>query len=378
MTQSKERFIRKAVQVGALASGLSLVAGCDWLNRASGNVSDRTATPAVTRTSTPAETPRVVVTGTPENPLVATARAFANQTVTAEAPKATGTPVAGASNNNAEIAELRAKLATIEARMPTATATALPMKEAAGIKLSASFPDKPNNTVDMARGIFKNTVGQGTEAFMAEPGGLLVGPDFESKVTNKNPWGANPQGWGAMYDSKGHIRPFSPDTQHSFNEEAPSTYLASEGGWVLFSAPRLKFTMEGLEKEVIIDIPEEKGVNNLIYIRGPYRDAKVPQQDTNHNARVIMLDYLPSATLGMRLPAGDGENQAFWSEGQVMQMIVTSHRTDSNCGEDGCSKVRLVYFDYNTRAIGVWESKADRSVTEQNVGQTIKLVQKNY
>lgn len=284
-------------------------------------------------------------------------------------PVATATPAASATPDNrvamvqVEMAELKKQL---EALRPTATATPFPMKDlVAGVKVSTTFPDKPNNTVDTAKGVFKNTIGLGTEAFAAEPGALLVGPDFESKATDKNPNGANPAGWGAMYDSRGHIRQFSPDTQHSFTYAPPAEYLLAQGGFDIFAAPRLKFTIQGIEKDRIVDLPAQPGVGYLVYLRGPYADH--PQAK---NAKVQLLDFEVAATLGMRLPAGNAnENQAFWSEGQVKQMVRDMRTGESNCGMKGCSEVRIVYLDYNTGAFGIWKNDAAGSWS---------LIYKNY
>ncbi len=249
------------------------------------------------------------------------------------------------------------------------------MVDRGGVK-TVGIPDSASN-VELARGSFKSSLGQGMEAFAAEPGFLWVGPDFESKSKN-NPWGDNPNGWQTMWDSKGHIRPFSPDSQHSFVTDPPASYLASEGGWAVFSAPQLSFEIAGTDMKV--EAPAEKGRNYLIVVRGLYPDGK---QDSPRNTIVRLTDYQPAATLGMRHPGGsEAENSAFWSEGQAKQMVATSHRSDSNCGLEGCSRVTIVYLDLNTRAFGVWEHSAGRGANLQeaiaNAGKGWTAKFKNY
>lgn len=297
------------------------------------------------------EAPKPMVT-------MATTPQAATRTVDLASTQATGTPIP--STPGAELSALRAELAAVNTKVAELKGHLTPFPEVvmkslvAGIKVSATFPDRPNNTVDIAKGVFKNTIGLGTEAFTAEPGALLVNSDFESKATDRNPNGANPAGWGAMYDSRGHIRQISPDTQHSFTYAPPAEYLLAQGGWDIFAAPRLRFTIQGVEKDRVVDLPAAPNVGYLVWIRGPYADH--PQAK---NVKVVLLDFEVAATLGMRAPAGNAnENQAFWSEGQVKQMVRDMHTGESNCGMKGCSEVRVVYLDYNTGAFGIWRNDA--------------------
>lgn len=249
-----------------------------------------------------------------------------------------------------------------------------PAVDRGGVK-TVGVPD-PATNIELAAGNFKNTLGLGTRAFLAEPGGLLVGPDFGSGSQN-NPWGANPGMWDAMYKSNGHTRPFSPDTQHSFANEPNASYLASVGGWAIFSVPNLTFEVLNMR----VEVPAEVGLNNLVFIRGLYYAG--PSQDQTRNAMVRLLDFVPGATLGMRHPGGySRENTAFWSEGQFKQFVATSHLGESNCGS-GCSKVRATYLDLNTRALGVWEHQVSSrpasiagAVESAGAGWTLKY--KNY
>src|SRR6266581_3540739 len=64
-----------------------------------------------------------------------------------------------------------------ESASPSAPAEALEVRgDLIAVKGVPAHVDA--NTVDVAKGIFKNTIGNGTEGWLAEPGKLLVGPDF--------------------------------------------------------------------------------------------------------------------------------------------------------------------------------------------------------
>jgi hypothetical protein len=273
-----------------------------------------------------------------------------------------------------EVADLKKQL---EALKPTATPDAQMREIAPSVRLGAGWLDKPNNTVDVVRADrgFKNAIGLGTDAFLSEPGGLLVGPDYESKATDKNPMGANPQGWGAMYNGKGHIVPFSPDTQQAqVSKGSENVLLVSEGGWGHISAPYVTFDLEGIP-DSRVELKPEKGLNYFVFVRGFYGDS---QQDTPRNIRLMYRDFMTGATLQERLPGGKDENTAFWSEGQFRQKVVTSHSEKSNCGDGGCSRLRVLYIDPNTRAWALLEQTAPRNLSQETAGQGWKVIAKNY
>jgi hypothetical protein len=68
-----------------------------------------------------------------------------------------------------------------------------------------------SNIVDIAKGEFENKTDVAPHIF-ANPGGLLVGPDF-GYGGKENPWGNNPGGWKTMYESGGSIQVISPVNQ---------------------------------------------------------------------------------------------------------------------------------------------------------------------
>src|SRR3989344_6107485 len=126
------------------------------------------------------------------------------------------TPDARIGQTQSELTDLKAEVAALRASREVPSVAQLVTK---GDIRVFGVPANPNNTVDLAQGPFKNTLGMGSQGFLAEPGGLLVGSDFESRFGG-NPFGDNANGWKAMWLSKGHIKPFSGVSQEVLRADA--------------------------------------------------------------------------------------------------------------------------------------------------------------
>lgn len=221
-----------------------------------------------------------------------------------------------------------------------------------GVRISGVPTRIDSGTVDIAKGQFRNTLGLGTEGFIAEPGGLLVGPDFDSKSA-KNPFGENPAGWDAMYDSGGSIKPFSSVSQEVLRFAGPAFQNLPEGGFVLASAGQ----MTARVGEATFDFRPEPGKNYFFVVRGRYADG---QQDSDLNKTMEFTNYKPGHALVNMYESRDRTNTAFISEGQFLQMAQTSHSSGTNCGAEGCSRLKVVFFDVNTKALTVIEQTQGR------------------
>lgn len=202
-----------------------------------------------------------------------------------------------------------------------------------------------SSRVDTAKGAFKNTIQKGTEMAFAEPGGLLVGPDF-GYTGKANPLGANPEGWVALYNSKGEIQVISPVTQEVLHYEAPAYQNLPEGGWMIYSAAKGHIKIGNYE----VDLPEIPNNNYIFVVRGKFGDVK---QDTDRNMTAVITDYNPGHAVVMMLGSGTQNNVAFLSQGQLAQMAETSHSGGTNLGDGGASKLTLVMLDINTGAYAV-------------------------
>ncbi len=223
-----------------------------------------------------------------------------------------------------------------------------------GSVVIAGAPEKVDpGVVDTAKGDFKNTIGLGSEMAFAEPGVLLVGPDF-GYTGSENPMGKNPEGWNSMYESGGSIRPFSSVSQEVIRFEEPAYQNLPEGGWVLASAAEMTAKIG----DVTIKLNHKENNNYFLVVRGLYGDVK---QDTDRNETIEFTDYKPGHLLVNMYESRDETNAAFISEGQFKQMAETSHSHGTNGGDGGNSILTVVCYDANTKAYAVIEQKLDRN-----------------
>lgn len=269
--------------------------------------------------------------------------------------------------------------ATIEirsTRVPTASSTPTPYKDITPTVTSTAtrtleatkqpeikrngvtFINVPSvvdaKTVDVAKGDFSGAV-IATNIF-AEPGGLLVGPDF-GYTGNENPFGVNPDGWKTYYNSDGEIQVISPVSQEVLRWKDEAYSILPEGGFITFSAPQV--TVE-LDKRRTIKLENQgEGHTYLLAIRGKHADGK---QDTDANILTKVTDYIPGATLLEVIMSGYAANIGFLDSEQLYQKVATSHTTAANCGAEGCSRLTLVTFDVNTGAANIYTHTAGRPV----------------
>jgi len=223
----------------------------------------------------------------------------------------------------------------------TATETPTKPKEAAtataetspSISPSFSAINIPDNVaaenIDTAVDNFKNTIGLGSEGWIAEPGKLLVGPDFPQDIINQ---------------AGGAIERISPVNQQVFENEGPSYFNLPEGGFILGTTAGVKITV----REVVIKLNPQEGHNWMFVLRGLYADGK---QDSDRNIRVRFEDYVAGHIQVMRYPGKP--NGGFISERQFKQIAEVSHTEETNCGAEGCSRLSVFFYDVNTGAAAV-------------------------
>lgn len=322
---------------------------------------------SASRVEPTAATPRYTVTPVPTAPTAAK-EAIARLTATPRSQEArpSGTPgvvVVGETEKGLVYATLTpepARAAVIEK---------------GGIRVFG-VPDRATN-VDIARGEFRNTLGLGTEAVLAEPGGLLVGPDFFDRQGD-NPLGQNSRGADTMYESKGHIKPFSAVTQEVVRWPGEAWQNLPEGGFVFFSAGQMTVEIVGADGNVRarFEMPHKGGNHNYFFIaRGLYPEGTPLTQDSDRNLRVRITQYVPGHTELEMYEAGNNTNTAFISEGQFLQKARMSQRSGTNCGAGGCSKLTAVMFDTNTGAFAVVEHSGNR---DSDPRQGWRSVTKNF
>lgn len=285
-----------------------------------------------------------------------------------ELPTTTPSPVRPTETPTAEVVKLPRATTT---EIPTATA----QETAEILEVRVEGVPQLATSVEVATsGEEVNTIGLGTEAFLAEPGGLMVGPDF-GYTGDKGPFGQNKGGWETMYESLGMIQPYSALSSEKLIWEPPVYWLVDEGGWALFQAGKLSLEVDGMK----VELPDD-GTGHIFAIRGKYPDGK---QDSDLNRTVKLIDYVPGQASAFDYNAGaDGRNMAFLSEEQMRDMVANGHWNAGNCGAEGCSRIRVVYLDLNTKAFGIWEHKSDRGTSFEDAwdkaGKDWMLIYKNY
>lgn len=235
---------------------------------------------------------------------------------------------------------------------PSGTPSTDPQPGVVGSTLKFDYPNKgvnsgtgwyidglPTNvdksTVLVAKGMFKNTIGKGSQSWLAEPGTLLVGPEFpQSKVDA----------------AAGSIERISPITQELIDEPGSMFHLNEDRIDVC------TFGSAGLEVNgVQMSFNYQEGHNYVLIGRGLFGDQK---QDTDRNHTILFHQVVGAHAQCMSYPGNKG---GFMSEGNFKQVVELSHKDAGNCGDAGCSKVTVVFFDLNTGALTV--------LNQANIGQ---------
>lgn len=212
-----------------------------------------------------------------------------------------------------------------------------------GITLSGIPGSVEASRVDVARTPFKNNLDLVPHVF-AEPGGLLVGPDFANP--EGSPWGGNPGGWKTMYEAGGSIHPFSSVTQEIFRWNPPAFQNCPEGGFTLFTSAQINLEI----RDAVIGLPY-KGPDHIYIVaaRGLYPDSE--KNTPKRNTTIKVTGYVPGHIQALMYESRLETNLAFVSLEQALQFVATAHTTGTNGGAKGESVVTLLGYDTNTGAI---------------------------
>lgn len=199
--------------------------------------------------------------------------------------------------------------------LPEFQITGLPEKVDAINVLQANGPDAYGNN-------FVNMIGLGSQMMIAEPGTLLVGPDFNGDLT-------------------GHNEYISPINQVLFDEGEAHSVNCAEGAFVWATGATMTAEVDG----ITIHLEGQKNHNWFLIVRGLFADGK---QDTDRNQTIKFTDFVPGHAQAMLYPAG-----AYISEGNFIQVAEKSHTDGRNCGNEGCSGLSVLMLDLNTKAYTV-------------------------
>lgn len=207
----------------------------------------------------------------------------------------------------------------------------------------SGVPEQVSSSIlDIAKGDFKNETGLNTESFIAEPGKLLVGPNY----LFNHPDATFAEIEAKVNGSHGHIEYFSPVNQQVFETEGESFFDLPEGGYVFASAGQMDAEFNGIK----VVLPAQERHNYFLIVRGIHADGK---QDSDLNETMRFTNYVAGHIEVERYPAGDaGFTGGFISEEQFEQKAEASRTGETNCGAEGCSRLTAVFVDANT---GAWD-----------------------
>lgn len=174
---------------------------------------------------------------------------------------------------------------------------------------------------------FQNDLGDGTQMMFAEPGKLNVerGSFPQSKVDA----------------SRGAIQYLS-ELNHELLTDETTPLPLPEGGFAMIST-------NGATVEIgdyVIRMDSVPNTNWLFFVRGQYGDGA---QNTDKNKKMVVTVDHPG--FGEYQNFSGVPNGGFISEGQLDQLMKTSHSGGTNCGDGGCTDLNIVMFDVNTGAL---------------------------
>ncbi len=206
---------------------------------------------------------------------------------------------------------------------------------------TSGIPDKIDTSqVDIAKDKFRNTIGNGSEAFFAEPGKLLVGPGYDFDLN----W--TPEQIKNKINEAGD---FSPVNQVLYEQPGPSYCNVAEGGFLITTAGYMTATFPD---GITIKLHGNKDGNLMwfLVVRGLY------SAEGDRNTTMKLTDYKPGHIQSMRYPGVP--NGGFISEKQLKQMAEMGHKDATNCGNPpngGCNLLKVAMFDLNTKAFAIMQ-----------------------
>jgi hypothetical protein len=172
--------------------------------------------------------------------------------------------------------------------------------------------------------VFDNILGLGSEMMLAEPGSILMGPDFDD---------------AGMVNESPHMDWISPITQFTLTDPVEENANAAEGAFLWFTGA----TVDARVRDFHIVLEGKEGHNWFLMVRGLFADGL---QDSDRNSTVTLTEYVAGHAQVMLYPPG-----AYISEENFMQVAETSHTSSRNCGNEGCSELSVMMLDLNT---GAW------------------------
>ncbi len=205
--------------------------------------------------------------------------------------------------------ELTPTLEGVEAAFPGFTITGLPQHL---------------TNVPTAEGTFVNTLGFGTGICLAEPGTLLVGPDFNSTI---------------IANSEGTIEYFNPLNQFPLtrvdDNGNPQTeeFSLAEGRFQVFTGGHANFSVG---ENIDVSLANGLGHGWVVIVCAPGSDSTM---DIDPEKPLLVDGYEAGNAQVMSYPTG-----LYVSEGAMVQTAENVH-ANGNCGAQGCTRVSIMVID---------------------------------
>lgn len=313
---------------------------------------------------------------------------FVSPNLVTSAKAATGGPGPSESPSALPSASPSAGARALETPQPGLCPTVTELVTQPDFSLSnVAFKGAPINVdsknIDLPRGQFgsKATI-NGLELLFAEPGGLLVGPDFVSKDTG-NPNGPdNLLGAVKVWTSDGHIQFFDAETHAILRGCPPEHQLLPTNGLAMVIGN--KFNVEVMKSDekgnlvpddgkvfVFKQLDQKNGGINFFAIKGLFADSSTQGQDRNRILRIT--GYVPG-TVEVKMYKAGKNNTPWISERSLFQMARDAHSGQENCGT-GCGDLFVTQFEMNSKAFSVVKQTADKGA---DFSQGWNLVYRNY
>ncbi|MCL5432381.1 MAG: hypothetical protein M1484_04840 [Patescibacteria group bacterium] len=197
--------------------------------------------------------------------------------------------------------------------------------------LAASVDYSKVETVTQTTIHQENTIGKGTEQFLAKVGGnLTIDPAEATRA-----------------DLGGQVQLIMPGvTQGNFDSVGEKILDAPERGWFLLHSGTGGMSVR-IGPDRLIEYPAGTPDQVILVVRGPYG---IPDQDTNENRRLRMevTDANAGNVLWQRIMAPWKGNIGFITQAWFAKEIANAHAASPNRGADGNSKVLVLSYDTNT------------------------------
>lgn len=276
------------------------------------------------------------------NPVTTTTVSGLTVTV-GSAPALTGT---GTLSGTTAISGTTATTGTLTSGASSALSGAVTITDTIGTIFSATGIQQSVDpaTVDTAKGGFTNSLGLGSEGFIAEPGVMMIDYPVCSapQVDVDNFTDTVLSFWAKkVKEANGAIGCTDTSNQALFTTRESFINLP-EGGWVVATVNGTSFEIG----DATFTIDGRPAHNAILIVRGQYGDQ---QMDTDRNQTIRFFDYTPGHGMATRYPLG-----GFVSENHFLQLAASSASSNTtNCGDGGCSTLTAVMYDVNTGALTV-------------------------